>query len=259
MNDAGVMIWGRIGEVSEEDMRRLFETNFWGVVYGSEVAVEHLRKTGGALINIGSLESDRAFPLQGIYAASKHAVRGFTDALRMELEADGAPVSVTLVKPGSIGTPLPQHAKDLTGHEPKLPPPVYQPVEAAATILRAAERPVRDAFVGGAARFASGFSNRAPRVMDWISENFLLPAEMGDRPSTPTDNLHHGHAEGKTRGDHQGSMIRPSLYSRAARHPATTWAVASVAGAGIGAFLLSRRSRRQPSTSDVRMEREETA
>lgn len=257
VNDAGVMIWGKIGDVSEQDMRRLFETNFWGVVYGSEVAVEHLRTRGGALINIGSIESDRAAPLQGIYAASKHAVKGFTDALRMELEAEGAPVSVTLVKPGSIGTPLPQHAKDLTGREPKLPPPVYEPIEAAATILRAAERPIRDAFVGGSARAISSLSHRAPRMMDWISEKFLLPAEMGDRPSTPSDNLHHGHGEGKVRGDHQGSVIRPSLYSRAARHPATTWAVAGVAGAGIGALLLSRRSRRQPSASDIRVEREE--
>lgn len=259
VNDAGVMIWGKIGEVSDEDMRRLFETNFWGVVHGSEVAVEHLRKNGGALINIGSLESDRAFPLQGIYAASKHAVKGFTDTLRMELEAEGAPVSVTLVKPGSIGTPMPQHAKDLTGHEPKFPPPVYQPVEAAATILRAAERPVRDAFVGGAARFTSGFSHRAPRVMDWISEKILLPAELGDRPATPSDNVHHGHGEGRVRGDHQGSVIRPSLYSRAARHPAATWAVASLAGAGIGAFLFSRRRRTEPSASEIRVEREEPA
>ncbi len=260
VNDAGVMIWGKIGDVGDEDMRRLFDTNFWGIVHGSEVAVEHLRRTGGALINIGSVESDRAAPLQGIYAASKHAVKGFTDALRMELEADGAPVSVTLVKPGSIGTPLPQHAKDFTGREPKLPPPIYQPIEVAATVLRAAERPIRDAFVGGAARAVSSVGNRAPRMVDWISEKFLLGLETSDRPATPTDNLHHGHAEGKVKGDHQGSLIRPSLYSRAARHPAATWAMASVAGAGIGAFLLSRRSRRStPSASDIRVEREETA
>ena len=239
INDAGVMIWGKVGDVTEVDMRRLFETNFWGVVNGSEIAVAHLREKGGALINIGSVESDRAFPLQGIYAASKHAVKGFTDALRMELEAEDVPISVTLVKPASIGTPMPQHAKDYTGREPKFPPPVYAPEEVAATILRAAERPIRDAFVGGAARLMSSVGNRAPKVADWITEKFLLPAEIGDRPATPTDNLHEGHSEAEVRGDTQGSMIRPSLYSRAARNPGVTMAVAAAA-VGLGALLWNR-------------------
>ena len=261
VNDAGVMVWGKIGAVSEEDGRRLFDTNFWGVVHGSEVAVPQLRRHGGALINVGSLESDRAFPLQGVYAASKQAVKGFTDTLRMELEADGAPVSVTLVKPASIGTPMPQHTKDYTGQEPKFPPPVYDPKEVAATILHAAVHPRREVFVGGGAWATSAIARRAPRLMDWISERFILPMEMGDRPSTPGDNLHHGHAEARVRGDHQGSLIRPSLYSHVARHPAATMAVASLAGAGLGAFLFTRRNRQsdEPSASDIRVERKEPA
>ncbi|HEV2748202.1 MAG TPA: SDR family oxidoreductase [Allosphingosinicella sp.] len=245
INDASSMIWGRIGEVPDEDMRRLFDTNFWGVVYGCETALRHLKSAGGAIINVGSLESDRGFPLQGIYAASKHAVKAFTDVLRVELQADGAPVSVTLIKPGSMGTPMPQHARDYTGLEPKFPPPVYDPHEAAATILRAAEHPVRDAFVGSAARTTSGLSLLAPRLMDWISAKFVLPMELGGRPATPTDNLHRGHGEAEVYGDHQGSIIRPSLYSRAARHPAATLAVAGAAAAGIGAFFLNRARREQ--------------
>jgi NAD(P)-dependent dehydrogenase (short-subunit alcohol dehydrogenase family) len=254
VNDAGVMIWSSIADAPEEDMRRLFDTNFWGVVHGCEVAARHLRTRGGAIINIGSVESDRAFPLQSIYAASKHAVKGYTDVLRVELEADGAPISVTLIKPGAIGTPMPQHAKDFTGREPKFPPPIYQPEEAAATILYAAEHPVRDAFIGSAARLFSSLSNRAPRLMDWISGKFVLPMELGDRPSTPADNLHEAHAEGEIYGDHQGQTIRPSLYSRAKRHPATMRTAAGVIAAGIGAFLWSRRNRdddqirRQPAT-----------
>jgi NAD(P)-dependent dehydrogenase (short-subunit alcohol dehydrogenase family) len=239
INDAGVMIWGKIGEIPEADMRRLFDTNFWGMVNGSEVAVAHLRHEGGALINIGSVESDRAFPLQGIYAASKHAVKGFTDALRMELEADEVPISLTLVKPASVGTPMPQHAKDFTGLEPKFPPPVYAPEEVAATILAACERPVRDAFVGSSARMFSSLGNRAPSIADWISEKFLLPAQYGDRPATAGDNLHRGNAQGQVRGDAQGSVIRPSLYSKAARNRGATVALAAAA-VGLGAFLISR-------------------
>jgi short-subunit dehydrogenase len=74
------------------EKRRVFETNFWGVVYGCKAAVNHLSARGGCIINIGSEVSDMAIPLQGIYSASKHAVKGYTDALRMELEHDAIPV-----------------------------------------------------------------------------------------------------------------------------------------------------------------------
>src|SRR3954466_1499031 len=139
VNNAGVGIWGRIEELSEADMRQLFETNFWGQVYGSLVALSQLRQHGGALINIGSVTSDRSIPLQGIYSASKHAIKGFTDALRMELEEEGAPVSVTLIKPSAIDTPYFQHAKNYMSVQPKPPAPVYAPEVVANAILRAAE------------------------------------------------------------------------------------------------------------------------
>ena len=121
VNDAGVSIYGKLEDVPMEDMRHLFETNFWGLVYGSLEAARHLkgRVGGGALINIGSTLSDRAIPLQGMYCASKHAVKGFTDALRMELEEAGAPVLVTLIKPGAIDTPYTRHAKNYMEDRPR--------------------------------------------------------------------------------------------------------------------------------------------
>lgn len=84
VNCAGSTIYGRLDEVTEEDSRRLFDINFWGMVNGSLAALPHLRMTGGALINVGSEASELAIPLQGMYSASKHAVKGFTDALRIE-------------------------------------------------------------------------------------------------------------------------------------------------------------------------------
>lgn len=118
VNNAGSSIYGQMIDIATEDHRRLFETNFWGVVYGSLEAARHFRgkdgRHAGALINVGSVLSDRAIPIQGMYSTSKHAVKGFTDALRMELEAEGVPVSVTLIKPSSIDTPFPQHARNYT-------------------------------------------------------------------------------------------------------------------------------------------------
>lgn len=113
VNNAGVSIYGRLDEVSEEDSRQLFETNFWGVYHGSLAALPYLKEHGGALINLGSEVSEAVVPLQGMYAASKHAVKGFVDALRVEIEQlDEAPVSITLIQPTATDTPFPQHARN---------------------------------------------------------------------------------------------------------------------------------------------------
>jgi short-subunit dehydrogenase len=241
VNNAGVGIWGRIEEVSEADMRQLFETNFWGQVNGSLIALRQLRQHGGALINVGSIASDRAIPLQGIYSASKHAIKGFTDALRMELEEEDAPVSITLIKPGSIGTPMPQHIRNYTNNEPKFPPPVYAPEDVAKVILHAATYPTRDAFVGGAARTVSTLAKIAPRVLDRASESTLFKGQLGPKPPSAGDNLWNGRSEGEVRGDHQGRRIRRSLYSNAALHPVLSMIAAGLALTTIGWLASNRR------------------
>jgi NAD(P)-dependent dehydrogenase (short-subunit alcohol dehydrogenase family) len=83
VNNAAVSMYGRLVETPIQDLRRQMDVNYWGQVYGSLAAVRRLRHRGGALINVGSALSDRAIPLQGNYCASKHALKAFTDALRM--------------------------------------------------------------------------------------------------------------------------------------------------------------------------------
>jgi NAD(P)-dependent dehydrogenase (short-subunit alcohol dehydrogenase family) len=256
VNNAGVGIWGMIDEVSEEDMRQLFEINFWGTVHGSQTAVKHLRDQGGAIVNVGSLTSDRAIPLQGIYSASKHAIKGFTDALRTELEHEGAPISVTLIKPASVGTPMPQHVKNYTEGEPKFLPPVYAPEEVARTILNGAEYPVREAYIGGAARTLSAIARYAPRLLDRIAARLMVPGQIGKKERTMTNNLHEGQSEAKVIGDHQGSMIRPSLYTKAARHPGLALTAAGATAAGVGLFLWSRGRSRGGAHAEVSTEAE---
>ena len=84
INNAGVSIYGKLEEISDEDNRRLFETNFWGVVNGTSV-LPYLKEHGGALVNVGSEVSEAVVPLQGMYSTSKHAVKGFTRSLRVEV------------------------------------------------------------------------------------------------------------------------------------------------------------------------------
>ncbi|MFP5392795.1 MAG: SDR family oxidoreductase [Gammaproteobacteria bacterium] len=183
VNNAGISIFGKLEDVPLDDQRRLFETNFWGVVHGSMEAVRHLRQNGGALINLGSELSDHAAPLQGAYSASKHAVKGFTDSLRMELEHDKLPVSVTLVKPAGIDTMFAVHAKNYMEEEPALPSPIYAPELVAQSILYAAEHPKRDVFVGGAAKLNSASNYHAPALTDALMSRMMFSQQKSGIPA----------------------------------------------------------------------------
>jgi len=184
VNNAGISIYGRLRDIPLADQERLFQTNFWGVVHGSLVALE-LMQDGGAIINLGSEVSDRAVPLQGMYSASKHAVKGFTDALRMEIEKDGKPLSVTLVKPAGIDTQFTSNARNYMKNEPELPAPLYAPELVADAILYAAEHPQRDIYVGGASRLVSLEGMMMPRLLDKFMQMFMFGQQQKKQLSTP--------------------------------------------------------------------------
>jgi short-subunit dehydrogenase len=216
INNAGVSIYGKLTEVPLEDKRRVFETNFWGVVHGCRTAVKHLRNKGGVIINIGSVVSDRAIPVQGIYSASKHAVMGYTDALRMELEHDRTPISVTLVKPSSIDTPFLDHARNYMDEAPNFPPPVYDPDVVARAILKCVERPIREITIGGGGRLLTAMGRVAPRTMDRYMETMMFsqqrdPSRSPDRP----DNLFSPGQDGLARGPYRGHVMKSSAYTAA--------------------------------------------
>jgi short-subunit dehydrogenase len=246
INNAGVSIYGKLEEVPVDDMRQLFETNFWGTVYGSLVAAGMLKSKGGAIINVGSTLSDRAIPLQGIYCASKHAVKGFTDAFRMELEAEDAPISVTLVKPSAIDTPYKEHAKNYLGVQPENPPPVYAPETVAEAILHCAENPVRDVFVGGGGKALSVMGKYAPRLTDKYMETTMLSQQKSDEPDL---NLEDGLYESsdsslRERGDYDGHVSESSLYTKASLHPVVTGAAVALGAAGLAYTFYAKRNAR---------------
>jgi short-subunit dehydrogenase len=244
LNVAGVTIFGKNEEVATEDMRRLFDINFWGVVYGSLVAAQHLKSRGGTLINMGSEASDRAIPLQGIYSASKHAVKGFTDSLRVELEHEGAPVSVTLVKPASIDTMLVAHAKNYLEVEPRLPPPIYAPEIVADALLYAAEHPVRDLYAGSRAKLVGASAYYMPRVLDKSMKRLMYRFQKTDEPPRDRDdnNLYTHGTDLQERAGVGGRYIREtSIYTSAVTHAAATKAVMVGAGLALAAMWQAHR------------------
>lgn len=248
VNNAGISIYGRTEQVSMEDQRRLFQTNFWGVVHGSLEAVKHMRKHGGALINVGSEVSDVTVPLQGMYSASKHAVKGFTDAIRMELEKDGVPVSVTLVKPAGIDTMFTVHAKNYMDVEPKLPAPLYAPELVAEAILSAAETPQRDIFVGGAAKLNSVGAFHMPRLFDKYSEAFMFGQQRSQQRSAKhrSDALHSpDESQELKQGQNLPNTHRNSAYTRLTMGTNPMKLALLGGGALVAAWMLSQNRQRQ--------------
>jgi short-subunit dehydrogenase len=254
VNNAGVSIYGKITEISMDDQRRLFETNFWGVVLGSRIAVKLLSARGGAIINVGSVLSDRAISLQGTYSASKHAVKGFTDALRMELEIDKLPISVTLIKPSAIDTPYTQHAKNYMDEEATVPPPVFAPELVAEAILHCAENSVRD-FTVGEGKILGAMGQLAPRLMDKMMEKDMSDRQKKDepKPSFRPDGLYQSQSALQERGDYEGIVLENSLVQQVKLHPLLAGAALLGGGIALTALLSNRKrtNQHQPDTNQA--------
>jgi NAD(P)-dependent dehydrogenase (short-subunit alcohol dehydrogenase family) len=243
INNAGISIYGLMENVPVADARRLFDVNYSGVVHGSLAALRHWRQRaaehGAALINIGSVLSDRAIPLQGHYSASKHAVKGFTDALRVELRKTRAPISVSLVKPSAVDTPYIEHARNHLEVEPLNPPPVYHPRLVARAILACAVRPRRTVVVGGAGRLLTTLA-LLPHLADFYTERVMYGQQRTDIPAAQRpDSLERpAGTDGRERGMYPGRVLKRSVYTALALRP--RWAAAA-AVVGLGWALVRRR------------------
>lgn len=244
-NCAGVGVYAKLEEISDEDHEKVFQTNYWGVVFGSLEALKHLKTKGGTIINQGSIASDMPVPVLGAYAATKHAVKGFTDSLRQELIEDGVPVHVTLIKPAGIHTPFGFNAKNYSDETAVVPPPVYAPEVVADAVLSAAESPIREVIIGGSGRGMTLMQKFMPNTADALfSRLFPVLAKDSERPRRPTSGLHEPGLSGEMYGDQAGFMLKSSLYTSAKTRPIKT--LATVAAVGAGAAAISSWLLRPP-------------
>ena len=244
VNNAGISIYGHAMDVSIEDIKRMFETNFWSVVYGSRTAVKHFKDRGvpGALINVGSLFGDRGTVIQSTYAAAKFAVHGWTESIRMELEKENAPVSVTLIHPGRMDTPYNEHARSYLDKQPAHRGMIYPPEAAAEAILFAAETPKRDMYIGSQAKALELLGTFLPRFTDKLMEVIMYPTQHDNRPSKPREDsaLYHAGYGLHERGTNVGWIRSESMYVKASKHPLLTTML--IAGIGAIAWSAVRRS-----------------
>ena len=161
VNNAGVTLVDRAEHVSYDDLEWIMNINFWGVVYGTKSFLPYMRRVDEAhIVNVSSLFGLVAMPLQSAYNASKFAVRGFTEALKMELA--GSHIGVSCVHPGGIKTGIGRNSRI---SEEALSVPKEEliaefekaarttPEKAAAVIIRGIEKNKRRVLIGGDARF----------------------------------------------------------------------------------------------------------
>ena len=254
VNDAGVSVYGELEQTSIEDQRKLFDTNYWGVVHGSLIAARALRGRGGAIINLGSVLSDRAILLQGTYSATKHAVKAFTDTLRMELESSGAPVSVTLIKPSGIETAFQEHARNLTDAPgTRVPPPAYDPRLVARAILHACAHRKRDIVIGFGGHVIALLGAIAPRGTDLLMQAIGRSAQTTGKAPKPSraDNLARPREDGTEQSLTQpvSPVRKTSLFLEAQLHPVAT----AAAVAGLGALVLGSLAARRLGQGRIRL------
>jgi NAD(P)-dependent dehydrogenase (short-subunit alcohol dehydrogenase family) len=244
INNAGVSAYARFTELPIEDFRRIMDVNFMGQVYGARAALPHLERTEGTLICVGSTLSDRGFPLQGAYSASKHAIKGWLDSLRTELQEAGSKVHVTLVKPSSLNTPLFNKAKTQIGVMPQPMAPIYEPELGVEALLRAATTKEREVFVGGGGKVLSTAERISPRLVDIWERREGFDGQMTAWPKS--ENAPHNlyaavEYDGGVRGDFVAEEKHRSAYQSLERH--VRIASLTTAAAMAACALLAHRSR----------------
>ena len=245
VNNASVSAFGTIEQLSIEEIERIIQVDVMGTIYGVKAALPHLRREGdGVIINLSSVVGVRAVPLQGAYSAAKHAVRGFSDALRMELEHDGSGIAVTTILPTSINTPFFNHARSKTGKMGAPIPPIYEPSAVAEAILYSAEHPQREVFIGAGGRMLAMMQRMSPALTDrsMLLGGMIFKRQQCDLPAPAEDNLFTPvSGTGSTTGGFDKLSQSSSLYTRlVGLHPNRGRAALAASGL-LGAVALRRR------------------
>lgn len=233
VNNAGVTMFAPFEEAPAAPFRRVIETNFFGYVHGARAALPVFRRQGeGVLINDASVVGRTGEPHTSAYVASKFAIRGLAETLRMETM--GTDIHVCDVLPASIDTPLFQHAANYTGRVVKPLKPVYPAEDVADAIVGLAESPQREVTVGRAGRIAAEVHDLAPNLFNRVFARMGAKGHYKRRRAEPTEgNLFEPMREG---ADVSGG------WRRRIRIGATAMSLAAV---GAAALRLRRRRGRE--------------
>jgi NAD(P)-dependent dehydrogenase (short-subunit alcohol dehydrogenase family) len=241
---AAITMYATFEQTTPDEWRRIIDVNLNGQAYGAMVALPHLRRSGGgALIHLSSIEARTALPFQSAYAASKHGIAGFLDALRLELKHEGVPISVTEILPASINTPFIEKARTKIGVKPAGLKPLYEPQLVADAIVHAAQHPMREFVVGGAGKALKYTQELSGTLADKVLLKFAFDGQKTSEPKLESapDNLF-APLEGYDRveGDWTDDVIGGTLSNWMEKHPLATRLMA-IGAFSIAAGLVLRR------------------
>ncbi|MBU6428435.1 MAG: SDR family oxidoreductase [Cyanobacteria bacterium REEB65] len=181
INDAMATVFSRFQDVSPEEFKRVTEVTYLGQVYGTMAALKRmLRRDRGVIVNVGSALAYRSIPLQSAYCGAKHAIVGFTDSLRCELEHDQRHVRLTVVHLPGMNTPQFTWGRNKMGRMPQPVPPIFEPEVAADAIYWAAHHDRREVFVGGSTFVAIQGQKIAPGIGDRYLARTGFDSQMHD-------------------------------------------------------------------------------
>jgi NAD(P)-dependent dehydrogenase (short-subunit alcohol dehydrogenase family) len=227
-----------------EEFKRVVDVTLMGQVYGAMAALPHLKREGrGALIHISSMEGVRSLPYQSSYSAAKHGIEGFLEAMRVELQHEKIPISVTSIKPAVIDTPFWDNARTKLGVKPSGIPPYYSPSLVADAIVYVAEHPTRDFFVGDAARALDFLQRLSPELVDSLLLLIGFPLQRSNVPKSEDapNNLYEPVPEHDTiEGSLSEALEIPSITDWLDKNPVIKWG--AIAGVAALAFLATQAS-----------------
>jgi short-subunit dehydrogenase len=186
VNNAAVSLFARFEDAPADAFRRVIETNFFGYVHGARAVLPYFREQGrGILINLASMNGKFAAPYTSAYIATKFAIVGLSESLRMELQ-DAPEIRVCTILPASIDTPLFQHAANFTGRAVKPLEPIYAPEKVARAIVQCIQRPTREVFVGNAGRQMGLMHRFAPGMAEKMNARLVETNHFQDRAEKPS-------------------------------------------------------------------------
>ena len=244
VNDAMVSVFAPVKQMKDEEYRRVTDVNYLGTVYGTLAALRHmLPRDQGTIIQIGSALAYTSIPLQSAYCASKAAIRGFTDSLRIELRHDRSQVKVCMLQLPAVNTPQFDVVRTRLPNHPQPVPPIFQPEVIAAAVLYAAEHRPREKWLGWPAAKAIVGRFFAPRFVEWYLARSGYRSQQTDQPVSPErpDNVDSPIPGDKGAHGDFDSRARPtSPVIWLQTHPAIAAAglAALAVGAGFGARSL---------------------
>ena len=192
INCAMATVFAPLHLISPEEFRRATEVSYLGFVYGTMAALKRMRaRNRGTIVQVGSALAYRSVPLQSAYCGAKHAIRGFTDSLRSELEHDGSRVHLTMVQMPALNTPQFDWARNKMPRRPKPLGTIYQPEVAADAIVFASEARRREIYVGGSTVEAIVANKIAPGLLDRVLARRAVGGQLAREPAPPDgpDNL----------------------------------------------------------------------